>query len=122
MNYEQLDLTRSSQKEYARYYYGLGLNISPNTTRKRLAFQGGYFYKQPFKSTVNYAYIYGVDMKIYEHNDYRPSFKTGIGIELARNRQNPFMIILEYYNGHLPYSTLEYQLVQLYGLGIYFNP
>ena len=83
--------------------------------------QTGILRTQPFNKYPNYAYLYGIDIKVYEHNSYRPNFNIGAGLELGRNWQNPLMIMLEYYNGHLPYSTLEYQLVQLYGVGVYFH-
>jgi hypothetical protein len=121
LNYEQIDVTHSIQKGHARVYYGIGYNFSPNTARKRLALQGGYFYSKPFLKNNNIGWLYGVDVKIYEQNEYEPNFNAGLGLEFGRNAENPFMIILEYYKGHLPFSTLEYQEVQLFGLGLHFH-
>lgn len=121
LNYEQLGVMRSRKLAYARYYYGFGYNISPNTVRKRSEIQGGYLYQRPFLSRPNLAYLFGLDLKLYEQNDFHPNIKIGAGIELGRNWRNPFMIIAEFYTGHLPYSTLEYQKVTLYGIGVYFH-
>jgi len=121
LNFEQLSITRSATVGYGRYYFAYGYNISPNTTRKRSELQGGYLYHHPFPGSVDFAYLLGLDIKVYEQNNYQPNLKFGVGIELGRKWRNPFMIIAEYYKGHLPYSTLEYQKVQLYGLGVYFH-
>ncbi|MCF7822719.1 MAG: DUF1207 domain-containing protein [Candidatus Marinimicrobia bacterium] len=121
LNYEQLGIIRSSRLGYLRYYYGYGLNISPNTVRKRNEFQMGTLYQHPFAHNPDFAYLLGIDVKAYQQNDYRPNMKFGAGIELGRTWKNPFMIIAEYYRGHLPYSTLEFQKVNLYGLGVYFH-
>lgn len=121
LNYEQLSLTRMHTGSNAQYYYGFGYNVSPHTTRKRSAIHGGYQYQQPFKGNPRLGYLFGVHIKMDEQNEFRPNVKTGLGIELGGLSKNPFMIFLEYYNGHLPYSTLEYQVVQLYGIGVYFH-
>ncbi|MCK4579517.1 MAG: hypothetical protein KAU50_12065 [Candidatus Marinimicrobia bacterium] len=51
----------------------------------------------------------------------KPNIKLVLDLEVSRSRANPLRIILEYYNGHLPYSTLEHQQVRLIGMGLYFN-
>ncbi|MCF7807490.1 MAG: DUF1207 domain-containing protein [Candidatus Marinimicrobia bacterium] len=121
LNYEQLSLTRMHSRAHSQYYYGFGYNVSPNTTRKRSAFQGGYQYRHPFNANPKLSYLLGLHVKADEQNDYRPNVKAGVGIELGSLSKNPFMIFMEYYHGNLPYSTLEYQIVQLYGLGVYFH-
>ena len=83
LNFEQLSLIRSSHAGYTRYYYGLGYNISPNTTRKRSEFQGGFLYHRPSSDNPDFAYLFGLDVKVYEQNDYRPNLKVGAGMELG---------------------------------------
>lgn len=121
LNYEQLSLSRMLIRDNAQYYYGIGFNVSPHTTRKRSAFHGGFQFQHPIQASPRLGYVYGLHIRLDEQNDFRPSFKTGLGIELGRNNRNPFMVFLEYYYGNLPYSTLEYQKVQLYGIGVYFH-
>lgn len=121
LNYEQLSLTRMHFITKGQYYYGMGFNVSPHTTRKRTAFHGGYQQIHPAPSNERISYLFGIHVRVDEQNDYKPNFKTGVGIQLGSNTDNPFMILLEYYKGNLPYSTLEYQHVQLFGLGVYFH-
>ena len=83
--------------------------------------QGGYFLNKPIGHLMNITWVHGTHVKIFEENEYRPNVKTALGIEVQFDPDNPVKFLVEYYNGHLPYSTLEYQLVQLLGVGVYFN-
>ncbi|NQV36870.1 MAG: DUF1207 domain-containing protein [Candidatus Marinimicrobia bacterium] len=121
MNYEQIDVTRSTEIGNSRYYVGAGVNFSPNTVRERLAAQVGYFYSRPLTGNPELGFLAGTDIKIFQQNDFQPNFKLGVGLEFGRTKAKPLRLMLEYYNGHLPYSTLEYQKVQLFGAGLYFD-
>lgn len=121
VNYEQVDLTHSIQRNFTRYYFGAGFVVTPHAMRKRISLQGGFFHQRPMPERPLVKYLYGVDVKIFEQNSYRPNIKLGVGLEIGDQTSNPFRIVLEYYNGHLPYSTLEYEIVQMLGLGLYFN-
>lgn len=121
LNYEQLSLTRDTQRGHLRTYVGFGYNISPHTVRERIMLQGGYFLNKPIGHLMNITWVHGTHVKIFEENEYRPNVKTALGIEVQFDPDNPVKFLVEYYNGHLPYSTLEYQLVQLLGVGVYFN-
>ncbi len=120
LDYEQADFTFSIQKKEIRLYAGTGMVVSPNTVRKRFSSQlGGYYIKQ--FSNNNFAYLGGIDIKLFQQNDYRPNLKCGAGIEIGSLSKMPLRFIIEYYNGHLPYSTLEYKLVQWFGLSLSFG-
>ncbi len=121
MNYEQLDITRSVQNGNHRHYYGFGYTVTPHAERKRIAFQLGYFFSRTTPRFANSKFIGGADIKIMEQHGYRPSIKLGIGYELGQSHRNPPRLILEYYNGNLPYSRYESTVVQLLGIGLYMN-
>lgn len=121
LNYEELSLIRFAWRGGTRTYAGAGYNISPHTVRERIMLTGGYFWKQPEPRHQDYALAHGVHLKIFEENDYHPNIKVGLGFEVRYDPENFVIFMLEYYKGHLPYSTLEYQKVQLYGVGAYFN-
>ncbi len=121
LNYEQIDVMRSSETGNSRYYYGAGLNFSPNTVREHMMYQCGYFYSRSFEGNPDLGLLAGIDIKIFQQNKFRPNYKFGIGVEIGRTKSKPLRLILEYYNGHLPYSTLESQTVQLFGAGLYFD-
>ena len=120
-NYEQLDLTLYKRFQSLNLYAVTGYNVSPNTVRKRLLLQGGCDWIRPLHNSPGLAVLAGVDIKIYEHLDYVPNIRIGTGLEFGRGRPTPVKILLNYYQGHLPYSTLEYQKVRLIGLSLIFD-
>ena len=122
LNYEQLDLTTSYHHKLMRYYVGIGAVITPNAVRKRLSLQTGIFFRKNMWSNENVRLASGVDVKIFEQNNYRPNIKSAIGVELGASDKIHLGVFMEYYNGHLPYSTLEYKIVQWVGISAYLIP
>ncbi len=120
-NYEQLDLTLYKQFQAINLYAVAGYNVSPNTVRERVLIQMGGDWIHPLSKHEGLALLAGVDVKIYEHYDYIPNLRIGTGIEFARGTLTPVKILLSYYQGRLPYSTLEYQKVRLVGLSLMFD-
>ncbi|NQV15104.1 DUF1207 domain-containing protein [bacterium] len=121
LNYEQLDLIISKKIDMYRVYGGGGYNVSPNTIRERFMLQFGADLTKPLAAFAGASMIAGFDVKIYEHNDYTPNLRLGFGLELAGNTKSPYKILITWYQGRLPYSTLEYQRVHLLGLSLVFN-
>jgi len=121
-NYEEISLMMSRYTGNIRYYISGGYNFSFYTIRKRILLHGGTYYSRPVNIKNGIGLIGGFDLKIYEQNNFTPNWKVGIGIEIGQNKTNSIKMLLEYYNGNLPYSTLEPEKVQLFGMGFYFNP
>jgi len=119
LNYEQIDLTGSYQKNYLRYYGGLGMVITPHAVRERFSAQLGTYFQRQSRKSQSLQFVGGLDVKIFEQNDFTPNIKTAIGIELGKPDKAHMAIMLEYYTGHLPYSTLEYKQVQWLGLSLF---
>lgn len=119
LNYEQLDLTGSYQFNKFRLYGGLGYVITPNAVRERLSLQTGFLYRKALNSKGNFRFIAGTDIKIFQQNDYTPNLRTGLGLEFGNEESTHAGFILEYYNGHLPYSVLEYNKVNWFGISIF---
>ncbi len=120
-NYEQLDFAFSKRFGSWGYYTGGGYNVSPNTVRKRLLLQNGADWSHPLKTQPGLAILAGVDVKVYEHLNYTPNIRVGIGLEMARQTPTPLKLLFTWYQGHLPYSTLEYQKVHLAGISLIFD-
>lgn len=121
LNFEQLDVTYSLRARGKRTYFGTGYNVSPHTVRKRLTFQWGGDYSKVLQHSNGLAHKLAFDTQIHAHNDYRPNLRLGYGLEIARNSRSPFIIMMSWYHGHLPYSTLEYQRVDLLGLSLFID-
>jgi len=120
-NYEQLDITLLKRVAGWNLYGTAGYNVSPNTVRKRRMLQLGGQWSHQLANHPGLAFLAGLDMKIYEHNDYIANTRIATGIEFARATPTPVKLLLSYYQGHLPYSTLEYQKVRLMGLSLIFD-
>jgi hypothetical protein len=119
LNYEQLDFTGSYQFNKFRLYGGFGIVITPNAVRERLSLQIGFLYRKALNTKGNVRFIAGTDIKIFEQNDYTPNLKTGLGFEYGNEESTHVGFIIEYYNGHLPYSVLEYNKVNWFGFSIF---
>ncbi|MFN8357714.1 MAG: DUF1207 domain-containing protein [Spirosomataceae bacterium] len=126
VNYEQMDFTYSWQHPYWRYYVGGGTGIRPTfkqgEERKRLAFQAGVLLRKPIPNRKNTKWLLGMDVRSLQQNDFEPGIKIGAGVRVGEENRNPFNFLVEFYSGHLPYSTFEEQTVQWIGAGFYFNP
>ncbi len=120
-NYEQLDLSIYKRFEKWNIYGAGGYNVSPNTVRDRWLLQLGGDWSQPMPNRSGLALIAGTDIKIYEHNDFDPNIRVAAGIEFGRTTPTPVKLLISFYQGHLPYSTLEYQRVRLIGLSLIIN-
>jgi hypothetical protein len=122
LNYEQLDLTASFQIKSTRLYGGLGIVITPNAVRERLSAQAGFLYRKCKNPESYVRFLFGSDLKIMQQNNYRPNFRTSAGIEIGGEEKINVAFMLEYYNGHLPYSILEYKIVNWIGINFVLVP
>lgn len=112
-NYEQFDVFIFYKNHHFDYYVGTGFVVSPNATRDRLSFQGGLNLHYPI--TENSNIFSGLFLTSFQETKFSPSAKMSIGIDFKRE----FKILLEYYEGNLPYSTFESIYVSYFGIGLY---
>jgi len=119
LNYEQLDITGSYQLNRFRLYGGFGYVLTPNAVREPFSIQTGFLYRKSLNSKGNFRFIAGTDIKIFQQNDYTPNLKTGLGFEFGKAESTHAGFMIEYYNGHLPYSVLEYNKVNWFGFSIF---
>ena len=114
VNYEQVDLTILKRVKNIEYYFGAGYVVSPNAFRERLSFQAGLQFN--IENEKAYHLIGGLDIKSFVQNNYYPNIRAAIGTEYSNRRNPAFRIQLEFYHGHLPYSTHEYRRVTWLGI------
>ena len=122
LNYEQVDLTASYQWLGIRPYAGFGYIFTPNSIRKRWSLQLGANYQQANREAEFTRLIAGVDIKLFEENDFTPGYRVGAGIELGQTHKTHVAFLLDFYHGHLPYSTLEYRRVTWLGISSMLIP
>jgi hypothetical protein len=118
-NYEQIDIT------YLRYwgasfiYAGAGEIITKYVFRERFSMQGGGLLDiQNLKAASLFT---SVNIDVLAENDYIPDIRTALGVSFKKNSEPFVRIWLEYYNGRLPYSTLEYGRINWIGLAMWIK-
>ena len=116
LNYEQVDLTASINLGSFRPYAGFGYVFTPNSVRQRWSFELGGEYRQPDREDKFARVLAGVDVKFYEENAYTPGYRAGAGIELGQTYKTHIALLLDFYHGHLPFSTFEYRRVIWFGV------
>ncbi|MDZ7743232.1 MAG: DUF1207 domain-containing protein [Bacteroidota bacterium] len=118
--YEQADILFSQEEGIFRFYGGLGIVTHVTYERERASVQLGFNFKKSFRNE-NFRWIGGIDSKYLEEYHYRPNINAVFGMELGKPQNKPLRLMLQYYNGHLPYSLYEFVTVQWLGLSMSFN-
>ena len=117
-NFEQLNITYIQKIKYLTTYATAGY-VLRNKNRKPLMLEAGAF-ASDFRPKEKSNLFLGFDIKALENNNFNPSLKCMAGFKVKRRK--PIYFVLEYYNGHLPYSRYESSLiVQWFGAGIYLD-
>ncbi len=128
VNYELLDVTYSRDVqtlEGMRYYVNLGYGLRKPDERRKISAQAGFYYRKPNPATGAAKFVRpvaGIDLKVWQQNDFRPGIHFAAGIELGKSTSNSLSFLIESYTGFRPYSQYESQQIQWVGLGVYLNP
>jgi hypothetical protein len=115
LNYEQVDLTAAYDFSGLKPYAGLGYIFTPNSIRARMSFEAGAQYRQPNREDMFTRIIAGLDVKFFEENNYTPGYRAG-------SHKTHVAFLIDFYSGHLPYSTLEYRQVTWLGVSSILIP
>lgn len=115
-NYEQADLTYMRINKANYWYAGAGEIYTKYVFRKRFSIQGGGLLSFGENKPINY--FTSMNVKLLAENDFAPDLRTVFGVNFNRNSESVFRIWAEYYNGQLPYSTIDYGRVNWTGLGL----
>ncbi len=119
VNYEQADLTYLKAVANNYYYLSMGEIYTKFVFRKRLSFQGGGLFN--FSSSKPINLFTSINLKAFAENNFAPDIRTAVGISFNRSTESMVKIWLEYYNGQLPYSTLDFGRVNWLGLAMWVN-
>jgi hypothetical protein len=119
VNYEQIDLTylRTWGQDY--WYAGAGGIITKNVFRERFSFQGGGLYN--FRKSKPVNLFTSLNLGVFAENEFIPDVRSAFGVSFNRKSESLARIWLEYYNGQLPYSTLDYGRVSWLGLAMWIK-
>jgi len=114
VNYEQIDFTTQKAWKYLKLYFGSGYIFTPNAFRERFSLQTGFDYDK--NNNRPYHFICGLDIKLFQQNDFYPNLRGVIGTSYNKKAKSMFRLQLEVYHGHLPYSTQEYRKISWIGI------
>jgi hypothetical protein len=118
-NYEQIDLTLLRFFGTNYLYAGVGEIYTPYVFRERFSMQAGGLLN--FGSSKPVSFFTSANIKLLAENDFIPDVRTALGINFNRKSESIFRIWLEYYNGQLPYSTIDYGRVNWLGMALAIN-
>jgi hypothetical protein len=118
-NYEQADLTYLRMFRDSYLYAGAGGIYTKYIFRERFSLYGGGVYNFGIQRALRY--FTGLDVKVLEENDWYPDIRTTLGINIRRHSEPLIRIWMEYYSGHLPYSTIDYGRVNWFGMAMALN-
>jgi Protein of unknown function (DUF1207) len=114
-NYEQFDVFMFYQSLNFDFFVGTGFVVSPKPKRDRLSFQTGLNLYYPVSKKLNV--FSGLFLSLMQETNFIPSAKMSIGIDI----QKEFKVLLEYYEGNMPYSAFEEIHMSYFGIGLYFS-
>ena len=123
-DYEAADLLGAYEWEKLRFYGGLHylLKREPETI-DRWGYQGGVEYHGT-KQVVPYGVLVGgVDVKGFQEIHWTPAYsvKAGLNFKNLGVSDRYIQVMLEYYNGFIPFGQFYDYEMKSYGLGVYFG-
>ena len=120
--YDAVDIHASWQFKKMRYYGGVGMAFNSPHNRGVWKFQGGILFRSPVKEGSKFNYIAGADFQILQETKWSLNTQLGAGIELALRPNRTFQMMIQYFNGNLPYSQYTHLKVQYLGATLIGHP
>ncbi len=123
-DYEAIDLLGAYEWEKLRFYGGLHYIAQIDSKGiDRWGYQGGMEYHGT-KQVVPYGVLVGgVDVKGFQALDWTPAYsvKAGLNFKNLGISDRYIQVMLEYYNGFIPFGQFYDYEMESYGLGVYFG-
>jgi hypothetical protein len=119
--YEMLDLSAAWRKGPWMVYGNAGCIVHSTYGRSPLMVAAGGQWS-PRMTNKRWAYwLIGMDIRCEQEGGFRPCIHTGAGVVLGQPNDHPVTLMIDYYNGWLPYSLYDDILVQWIGASMYFD-
>jgi len=119
--YEMLDFSGAWLKKPFMVYGTIGCLVHCTYARPPLFFQLGGQWNRVSKKISWFQWIAGIDIRCEQMNHFRPNIHTGAGFVLGKPDRFPITILIDYYNGTLPYSLYDDVYIQWIGASLYFD-
>lgn len=123
-DYEAVDWLGAYTREKLRFYGGLHyLAQREPKDIDRWGYQGGLEYHGT-KEVIPYGVLVGgVDVKGFQELHWTPAYsvKAGLNFKHLCSSDRYIQVMLEYYNGFIPFGQFYDYEMESYGLGVYFG-
>lgn len=120
--YEMIDAAAAWQQGPWMVYGDAGFIFHSTYERRPLILQCGGQWNPGSKKKNWISWLIGADLLFEQQACFRPGVHTGAGIVLGKKDRHPVTIVLDYYNGYLPYSLYDDVVIQWIGASLYFDP
>ncbi|MDZ7830833.1 MAG: DUF1207 domain-containing protein [Desulfobacterales bacterium] len=121
---EAIDFLAAFTWQQIRTYGGLHFLIERDPGNlDRWGYQGGIEYQGTGELLPWGALVAGLDIKGFQELHWTPGYsvKTGIAFKELDHQSRYIQVMLEYYNGFIPYGQFYDYDMESYGAGIYFG-
>ncbi len=119
--YEMLDFSGVWVKSPLMLYGTLGCIVHATYEQPPIFIQAGGQWNKASKKLSWFQWIVGIDIRCEQVNGFRPCVHTGAGLVLGKPDHFPITVMLDYYNGNLPYSLYNEVFIQWLGASLYFD-
>jgi hypothetical protein len=124
-SYEALQLIYARSWTSWRLYGGgeIPVNWNPSDVERGLL-QVGVEYRKPLRNGSRWRPIGGLDIRSLDQNDWEPSFSVKLGAELTTEdgpTRRRLRLLLEAYDGFVPFGQFYDLELTSYGAGLYFG-
>ncbi len=120
--YESLNIQASWDFEKMRYYGGVDMAFNSPYNRGVWSFQGGFLFRSPVKKGSKFNYIAGADLQVLQETNWGINTTLGAGIELVQRPGRIFQMMLQFFNGYMPYSQYTNMKVSYLGATLIGHP
>ena len=119
--YEMLDISAAWTRGPWMVYGTAGCIVHTTYEQNPLAVETGMQWNPKMKHKKWVSWLAGLDIRCEQQGGFRPCLHTGAGVVLGHPDDHPVTIMLDYYNGWMPYSLYDDVLVQWIGASMYFD-
>jgi len=120
--YDAVDIHASWQFDIMRYYGGVEIVFNSPHDRGTWKFQAGTIFRMPVRKGSSFNYILGADFQILEETKWSLNSMFGAGIEIAYRETRIMQVLLQYFNGNMPYTQYSHLKVQWLGASLIAHP
>lgn len=120
--YDAVEVHASWRFDKMRYYGGVGMAFNSPHNRGFWKLQGGVLFRTPVREGSSFNYIAGTDLQMLQETKWSLNTQLGAGIEIAYRKTRTFQVMLQYFNGNIPYTQYTHLKVQYLGASLIGHP